>query len=255
MLFLKQKKRKYTIIDAPGHIEFLRNMVTGASRADAALLVIDANEGIKENSRRHGYMLSMLGIKKIAVLVNKMDLVNYDEDVYEKIKKDYSEFLNQINIKPEAFVPVSGFDGINITKNSNETPWYNGKSVLEILDSFETTKSELNSPFRMPVQGIYKFTKNGDNRRIIAGTIETGKIKVGDEVVFYPSGKKSTVKPIENLVKSDLIEAHAGYSTGFTLDEQIYIRRGEIAALAHEDKPDFSTNIRCNIFGLELIPL
>ncbi len=253
--FFKTVKREYIIIDAPGHIEFLKNMVTGSSRAEAALLVIDANEGIQENSRRHGYLLSMLGIKKIAVLVNKMDLINYDKDVYEKIKKDYSEFLEQINIKPEAFVPVSGFDGINITKNSNETPWYDGKSVLELLDSFETTKSELNSPFRMPVQGIYKFTENGDNRRIIAGTIETGKIKVGDKVIFYPSRKKSTVKTIENLVKSDLTEAHAGYSTGFTLDEQIYIRRGEIAALAHEDKPNFSTNVRCNIFWLGANPL
>ncbi|WP_187655936.1 sulfate adenylyltransferase subunit 1 [Peptoclostridium litorale] len=253
--FFNTKKRDYIIIDAPGHIEFLKNMVTGASRAEVALLVIDANEGIKENSKRHGYLLSMLGIKKIAVLVNKMDLVDYDEEIYEKIVEGYTEFLEQIDIKPEAFVPVSGFEGVNIAEKSKETPWYGGKSVLDLLDSFETMRPELDQPFRMPIQGVYKFTKKGDKRRIVAGTIETGKFKVGDEVVFYPSGKKSRVKTIESLNKSDIKEAHSGYATGFTLDEQIYVKRGEVAALASEQRLDYSTRIRGNIFWLGTKPI
>jgi bifunctional enzyme CysN/CysC len=195
--FFKSKKRNYLILDAPGHVEFLKNMVTGASNAEAALLVIDAKEGIMENSTRHGYLLSMLGIRQIAVLVNKMDLVDYDRSVYEDIKKNYSDFLEKIGIKASCFIPVSGFQGDNITERSENMPWYDGDTVLERLDLFETAGLPIDMPFRMPVQGVYKFTQDGDDRRIVAGTVETGKLKVGDTVIFYPSGKKSKVKTIE----------------------------------------------------------
>jgi bifunctional enzyme CysN/CysC len=133
--FFKTDKRKYIIIDAPGHIEFLKNMITGASRADAALLVIDAAEGVKENSRRHGYMLSMLGIKQICVLVNKMDNVSYSEKAYLKIVSEYDAFLNQIGIKAEGFIPVSGMEGDNIAKISSNMPWYKEDTVLTVLIS------------------------------------------------------------------------------------------------------------------------
>ncbi len=171
--FFKTKKRNYIILDAPGHIEFLKNMITGAARAEVAILVIDASEGIKENSIRHGYMLSMLGIKQIVVAINKMDLVNYDEDKYEDLKREYTNFLNKIGIRPLEIIPISAFNGDNITKKSKNMQWYNGNNILEALDEFECSKSDINKPFRMPIQAIYKFTENADNRRIVAGTIET----------------------------------------------------------------------------------
>ncbi len=248
--FFKTAKRNYIIIDAPGHIEFLKNMVTGASRAEAALLVIDATEGVQENSRRHGYMLSMLGIKQIAVLVNKMDLVDYRQTVFQDIMDEYRQFLSRIEITPDIFIPVSGMQGDNIAGKSQEMPWYQGLSVLEVLDSFQCTLPPEDKPFRMPVQGIYKFTKNNDNRRIVAGTVESGQISASDEVVFYPSGKRSVVASIETFNAQKPLSISAGYAAGFTLREQIYITRGEIMALAGQPKPQVTSRINVNLFWL-----
>jgi bifunctional enzyme CysN/CysC len=248
--FFKTDKRDYIIIDAPGHIEFLKNMVTGASRAEVALLVIDANEGIQENSRRHGYLLSMLGIKNVVVLINKMDLVDYSEEVFNNIVKEYTEFLNKIDVEPRYYIPVSGFFGENIVYTSEKTPWYSGQSVLDILDGFEKEKLPDDKPFRMPVQAVYKFTGDGDNRRIIAGTIETGRIKVGDEVVFYPSGKKNKVNSIEIFNAEVPESAGAASAIGFTFTEQIYVKRGEMVTLASESKPKVGNRIKVNLFWL-----
>jgi len=248
--FFKTKKRDYIILDAPGHIEFLKNMITGASRAQAALLVIDAKEGVQENSRRHGYMLSMLGIKQIAVIINKMDLVNYEEEVYEKVNKEYTEFLNIINITPKFIIPVSAFRGDNVIEKSENMPWFHGLSILEVLDHFECEKEEADQVFRMPVQDVYKFTKNGDDRRIIAGTIATGKMGSGDGVVFYPSGKKSHIKSIEEFHANPLEIVKAGKAVGFTLTEQIYITRGELMTIERQMKPKVASRIQCNIFWL-----
>jgi len=167
-VFFKTQKRDYIIVDAPGHIEFLKNMITGASNAETALLVIDAKEGVRENSRRHGYMLSMLGIKQVVVLINKMDLVNYDESVFEKVKVEYSKFLGEIDIYPKTYIPVCGITGDNIATQSSRIKWYNEETVLEILDKFENEPDKNNKPLRFPVQDVYKFTNLGDERRIIA---------------------------------------------------------------------------------------
>lgn len=195
--FFKTEKRRYIIIDAPGHIEFLKNMVTGASRAEAALMVIDASHGVEENTRRHGYYLSMLGIRQIAVLVNKMDLIGYDQNKYETICQEYTAFLKEIGIVPKTFIPVSARVGDNIAAPSAEMPWYQGMTVLQALDSFENIQPSHQLPFRMSVQGVYKFTAGGDSRRIIAGTVDSGVLHTGDEVVFYPSGKHTRVKDFE----------------------------------------------------------
>lgn len=253
--FFHTQKRDYIIIDAPGHIEFLKNMVTGASRAEAALLVIDAKEGVKENSKRHGFLLSMLGIKQIVVLVNKIDLINYEEEKFYEIVKEYTEFLEKIDVKPKFFVPVSGMNGDNIAKKSEKTKWYNEKTVLEILDNFENEKKQEDKDFRMYVQDVYKFTKDGDNRRITAGTIETGKIKIGDEIVFYPSGKKSKIKTIEGFNVPEIKSIGAGYAAGFTLEEQIYVKRGELACISGENSPNVTTKIKANLFWLGKEPL
>ncbi|MGM0597521.1 MAG: GTP-binding protein [Myxococcota bacterium] len=253
--FFQTEQRDYIILDAPGHIEFLKNMVTGASRAEAGFLVIDAKEGIQENSRRHGYMLSMLGIKQISVLVNKMDLVDYSQEVFNKIKKEFTRFLYDIKVKPKSFLPVSGMEGDNIASPSPNLVWYKGKTVLQQLDAFKAEKVPENKAFRMPVQGVYKFTKGGDDRRIVAGTITSGKINQGDEVIFYPSGKKSRVKTIEAFNRKNPKTAKVGQATGFTLDEQIYIRRGDIATLASQEPPRVTSRIKTNIFWLGRKPM
>jgi bifunctional enzyme CysN/CysC len=254
-VFFKTERRHYIIIDAPGHIEFLKNMISGASRAEAALLVIDAKEGVKENSRRHGFMLSMLGISQIAVLVNKMDLVDYSREVFERIVSEYREFLARFGVTPRWFIPVSGFNGENLVREAPALDWYDGPTVLDALEAFENRPPLTDAAFRMSVQGIYKFTQQQDDRRIVAGTIDSGRLAVGDEVVFYPSGKKSRVKTIEAFNRPPQPSAEAGQATGFTLSEQIYISRGEVAAIATERKPHVSTKMKVSLFWLGKTPL
>jgi len=219
------------------------------------LLVIDAKEGVQENSRRHGYMISMLGIKQMAVIVNKMDLVDYSREVFDAIVEEYSCFLNDIGIQPSCFIPVSGMKGDTVAAHMDNMKWYNGSTVLQVLDSFIKEKSPVAKPFRMPVQGVYKFTNFNDSRRIIAGTIDTGSIHVGDEIVFYPSGKKSRVKSIEGFNQPERLSIEAGYATGFTTEEQIYVSRGEIAAKGGEEPPKVTTRLLVNLFWLGKKPL
>jgi sulfate adenylyltransferase, large subunit len=254
-VFFSTKKRDFVIIDAPGHIEFLKNMVTGASRAEAAFLVIAADEGVRENSRRHGYMLSILGIRQIVVLVNKMDLVGYSEEVFNKIRDEYSEFLYEIGIKPLGFVPVSGINGVNLSVKSPETPWYEGKTLYEFLDVFKAKEHSAKQPFRMFLQDIYRFTENGDNRRIYAGTVSSGTLNKGDEVVFYPSGKKSRVAKIESFSSDEKTSVEAGCATGFTLTEQIYATRGELVAKVGEPAPHSAMRFTAAVFWLGSEPL
>lgn len=248
--FFKTEKRHYILLDAPGHIEFLKNMVTGASRADAALLVIDAGEGIQENSRRHGTLLSMLGIRQIAVLVNKLDLVGYSRNAFEQICGEYDTFLARIGIQPYGFIPVSGFHGDNIASPSDAMPWYTGPTALQTLDAFKVGRPMEDKPFRMPVQAVYKFTQGGDSRRIVAGTIESGSVSVGDEVLFYPSGKKSRIASMEAFAADPGTRASAGQAIGFTLTEQIYVQRGELAAVPDQPQPNGCKRFRANIFWL-----
>ncbi len=253
--FFKTGKRDYIIIDAPGHIEFLKNMVTGASRAEAALLVIDAKEGIRENSKRHGHIVSMLGIKQVVVLVNKMDLVDFDNNIFNSIKSEFTEFLDKINIKPLNFIPISAFNGDNVAGKSDNTLWYEGPTVLEQLDGFANKKENRQLPLRMPVQDIYKFTEENDNRRIVAGTVLSGTVKTGDEVVFLPSQKRSVINSVEGFNTTPVHTAYADQAVGFTLKTQIYIKPGELMVKAVETRPVLSSRFRVNIFWVGHVPL
>lgn len=253
--FFKSKKRDYIIIDAPGHIEFLKNMITGAARAEAAVLVIDAHEGIRENSKRHGYMMSFLGIKNITVCVNKMDMVDYSEEVFEKIKSEYTDFLSEINLVPDNFIPISAREGDNIAAASKPMSWYKGDTVLDALDHFKKALPSDEREFRFPVQDIYKFTAEGDNRRIIAGRVESGTVNVGDEVIFLPSNKNSRITAIEGFNLPEQKEAFAGQSVGFSLDTQIYIKPGDIMCKAEEKRPHVSSRFKANIFWMGKQPL
>jgi bifunctional enzyme CysN/CysC len=254
-VFFRTARRPYAIIDAPGHIEFLKNMITGAARADGALLVIDAQEGLRENSRRHATMLSMLGIREIAVLINKMDLVGFAHDRFDTLAGEMRAFLKQLGLDPIAFVAMSGRGGDNLVERSAAMPWYAGPTVVEALDAFTARESPASAAFRMPVQDIYKFTKFGDDRRIVAGSVVSGTLHAGDEVVFYPSGKRKRVRTLEGFNRPGFDSVTAGDSAGFTLDEQIYVTRGEIAARVDEPKPLVSRRLRVSLFWLGKAPL
>jgi len=253
--FFKSTKRDYIIIDAPGHIEFLKNMISGAARAEAAILVIDAAEGIKENSKRHGYMLSMLGIKQVMVCINKMDMVGYKKTVYNNIEKEYSKFLEHIGIQPMMFIPLSAREGDNIIKASPKLSWFKGKNLLTAIDFFKKEIPLREKAFRMPMQDVYKFTAHGDDRRIIAGRIESGSIAVGDDVVFLPSNKRSSIKSIEGFSVKKALSRNVGHSIGVTLTEQIYVNRGEVMCKADEDLPVISSLLKVELFWMGKKPL
>lgn len=239
----KTENRDYTIIDAPGHKEFLKNMISGAASAEAALLIIDSNEGIKEQSKRHGYILSLLGIKQVYVIVNKMDLIGYDEEKFNEIVKEMNEFLKELQVYPKKYIPVSAYYGENISNTSDKLKWYKGENIIEALDKFEKEKSFDEKELRFPIQDVYKF----DDRRIIAGRIESGKIKEGDEVLIYPSNRKNKVKSIEYFIESDRREVEvSGRSIGITLEEEFFNKRGEII-VGLSNKPLTSKFIKVNI--------
>jgi len=243
--------RQYIIIDAPGHKEFLKNMISGAARAEAALLLIDALEGVREQSKKHGYLLSLLGVTQFSVVVNKMDLVGYRQDVFDGIEKEYREFLGQFRAVPQQMIPVSAKMGDNIATRSTHMNWYQGPTVLESLALFKKEQVRSEQPLRFPLQDVYKF----DARRILAGRITAGRLKVGDQLVFSPSNKTAVVQSIEGFnVDPPRSEAQAGQSVGVTLDEQIFVERGEIAS--HRDSiPLVSTAIRVNLFWMGRRPL
>ena len=251
-IWLKTPARDVVIIDAPGHKEFLKNMITGAAQADAALLLIDAKEGIREQSKRHGMLLHLLGVRQIAVIVNKMDMVAYDQKIFEAIEKEYRGFLKTLGVAPLCFIPISARDGDNIVTISKQTPWYQGKSVVEMLDGFNVAAADETQPLRFPIQDIYKF----DERRILAGRIESGTLKVGDEILFLPSNTPQTVASIESWPepRTPITEAFAGQSVGITLASQIFVERGHIASHA-KDTPLLTNHFRARIFWLGKKPL
>ena len=192
-VWFRTERREYVLIDAPGHREFVKNMVTGAATADAALIVVDANEGVQEQSRRHGYLLKLLGVTQVAVIVNKLDCVDYSAVVFERTAAEYGEFLSRIGVRAQISVPVSAVHGDNVANRSINTPWYDGPLVVDVLDAFQAPVADAHAPLRLPVQDVYRF----DARRIIVGRVESGTVSVGDRLLFLPSGKQSTVKTIE----------------------------------------------------------
>lgn len=246
------KKREYVIIDAPGHKEFLKNMISGAANANAALLIVDAKQGVQEQSKRHGYMLSLLGIEKVYVVVNKMDLVDYSEEVFHKVADDMKEFLEPLGVKPLRYLPVSGYQGDNIATKSVNMPWYDGPVLLDSLDLLEASKEILDKDLRLPIQDVFKF----DDRRIIAGRIEAGKLAVGDEIAIYPSGRRTVIQSIAYWQERDKKErALAGESTGIIVRDEFFNQRGEIITTPGAKAPHVSNRLRASIFWMGRNPL
>ncbi|MBW2985813.1 GTP-binding protein [Candidatus Woesearchaeota archaeon] len=247
--FFKTDKRHYVIIDAPGHKEFTKNMITGASQAEAALLIVDADEGVQEQTKRHAYILSMLGLKQVIVVMNKMDLVEYKEERFKEVEKNLLEFLGSLNIKPSYIIPISAKLGDNIAKKSENMSWYTGKTVLEALDTFESLASLSNAPLRYPIQDVYKF----DDKRILAGRVEAGILKKGNRLLFLPSNKESTITTIEDM-NGEVESVEAGKSTGITIEHPLFVERGEIACDPDAEKPTVTTRFRGKVFWMSKLP-
>ena len=249
-IWFKTEKRDYTIIDAPGHREFIKNMVTGAANAEAAVMLIDARQGVQQQSRTHAYLLRLLGIRQIVVVVNKMDLVDFSAERFAEIDATYRHYLAEIDLAPAQIIPIAARDGDNIATPSTRMPWYKGPSLITALDDF-AGKADLSAlPLRLPVQDVYKF----DDRRILAGRIQSGSVKVGDRLLFSPSNKTARVASIETWSAPARSAAKAGESVGITLDEQLFIERGDIAS--HETQPPIETNVfNGRLFWLSRNPL
>jgi phosphoadenylyl-sulfate reductase (thioredoxin) len=250
---LRASSRDIVLIDAPGHAEFLRNMITGAAQADAALLLVDACEGVRDQTRRHGYLLHLLGISQVAVVINKMDLVGFDEKRFQKIEADIVGHLSQFGVSPAALIPVSARNGDGVAAHTASIGWYGGPTVLEVLDSFRAAKPLADLPPRIPVQAVYKF----DDRRIIAGRIETGQVAIGDEVIIMPSGTRAKIRTIEAwpapVESAKPQTACAGRSVGLVLDRQVFVDRGDVIAVA--ESPKAANRLRARIFWLDPVPL
>jgi len=245
-IWFKTKKRDYVIIDAPGHREFIKNMITGAASAEAALLLIDAGHGIQQQSRLHGFLLNLLGIRQVAVLVNKMDLVGFEARRFAEIRAEYMQYLGGLGVHADYVIPISARDGDNLVQRSRRMAWYEGPTVVEALDSFRPMARPTDQPLRLPIQDVYKF----DDRRIIVGRIESGRLAVGDRLLFSPSNKTARVASLESWNRpAALLEAQAGQSVGVTLDEQLFIERGEIAS-HEEDAPKETSVFRGRLFWL-----
>lgn len=241
--FFKTSKRRYVIIDAPGHKEFLKNMITGTSQAEAALLIIDASEGIRDQTRRHAYILGMLGLKQVCVLLNKIDLVNYSEEKFIELKEKVLDFLTQLNIHPTFILPISAIYGDNVATHSEKTPWYKGPTVLEALDTFEELKIE-EKPLRFPIQDVYSM----DGKKMLVGRIEAGKITVGDSLFLLPEKKRVVVKQIEKFLEK-VKSASYEESIGICLKGRHRVGRGHI--LTGDLSSSISDKIRSNLFWMD----
>jgi sulfate adenylyltransferase large subunit len=247
--FFKTDMRDYVIIDAPGHKEFVKNMITGASQAEAAVLIVDVSEGVKEQTKRHAYILSMLGLNQIVVVINKMDLVNYSEDKFNNVKTALLSFLDGLNIRPSFVIPISAMEGHNVAKKSDDMNWYSGMTILETLDKFSNQDTPVEKSLIFPLQDVYKV---GD-KRILVGRIENGRIKEGQGVFFLPSRKESTINSVEMFLE-ERHEAEAGESIGVTLNDPLFVERGEIIC-EKEEQPSVVNRFRANIFWMSPVPL
>ncbi|WP_316229563.1 adenylyl-sulfate kinase [Bradyrhizobium sp. SZCCHNR1070] len=243
--------RDVVLIDAPGHAEFLRNMITGASQADGAVLIIDALEGVRDQTRRHGYLLHLLGVRQVAVVVNKMDRVDFSAARFNEIKDEISAHLSGLGVKPAAVIPISARDGDGVAVRTSRIDWYKGPTVVEALDALEPARPLESLALRLPVQAIYKF----DDRRIIAGRIESGQLQAGDEIVIMPAGKIAKIRTVEGWPATALTGPQgAGRSVGVTLDRELFIERGDV--IAHVGKePQATRRLHARIFWLHDAPL
>jgi len=240
--FFNTARRRYVIIDAPGHREFLKNMISGTSQAEAALMLVDAKRGVEEQTLRHCHVLGLLGVKQVAVILNKMDLTGYSEDTFKSVKEDITKVLSGLGIEPSYVIPISAMEGDNVAKNSENMSWYDGPTVLTALDSFESAKA-VDRGMRFPVQDVYEV----DGEKIAVGRVEAGVLRAGEEVFILPGQQKARVVEIKKYLEEGIKEAPAGDAIGITA-EGVDFKRGQVVV----DRVDatITDTVRANIFWM-----
>src|SRR6202012_2759618 len=247
----RTRSRDVVLIDAPGHAEFLRNMITGASPRAGAWWIVDALEGVCDQTRRHGYLLHLLGVKQVAFVVNKMDRVGFSAARFEAISEEISAHLTGLGLTPSAIIPISARDGDGVAARTANIRWYDGPTVVEALDALEPARPLEQLALRLPVQAIYKF----DDRRIVAGRIESGNLGAGDEIVIMPAGKIAKIRSVEGWpVTPVTVPQTAGSSVGITLDRELFVERGDVIAHIGQSPRD-TRRLRARIFWLHDKPL
>lgn len=243
-------KYDYTVVDCPGHRDFVKNMITGASQADAAVLVVAADDGVMPQTKEHIFLSKTLGINQLIVAVNKMDVVDYSEDKYNEIKDSVSKLIKSIGYKPDKvpFIPLSAFEGDNISEKSSNTPWYKGKDLISALDDLTVPEKPIDKPLRIPIQDVYTITGVGT---VPVGRVETGVMKQGDNVVFEPAGKEGEVKSIEEHHET-MPSAEPGDNIGFNVRGvgKNDVRRGDVAGHA-DDAPTVAKQFDAQIVVLQ----
>jgi len=248
--FFTSRKRDYILIDAPGHKEFIKNTITGATQAEAAVIIVAADEGIQEQTKRHAYILSMLEIEQVIVAINKMDLVEYSREKFENVKEEVLSCLTNVGITPCYIIPISAKEGDNVVKVSENMGWYEGKTLLSALDSLQCRVKQTDKPLRYPIQDVYEI----DGKRIVVGRVEAGEIKNGDKIVILPEGVKSIVRSIE-IFGGSRNTAKAGESIGITLKhDSIPVRRGMIIC-SPDTLPEVVDEFKASIFSISPKPL
>ncbi|MCM8763449.1 MAG: GTP-binding protein, partial [Candidatus Omnitrophica bacterium] len=248
-VFFQTRKRRYVIIDAPGHAEFIKNMITGATQAEVAVLIVDAKEGLKEQTKRHAYLVSMLNLEKLVVVINKMDLVNFSQGIFNQVKGELTQFLNHIKLSASYFIPISAKNGDNVLRRSRRMAWYRGPTLLKALDSLALESQEKDRPLRFSVQDVYTI----DGEKIIVGRVESGVIKRGESVFLFPALKEKEVKSIRvfNQYKET---AKEGENIGITLNEPVFVQRGNIICQG-KNLPKLMYKFNSSVFWMSSEPL
>ncbi len=242
--------REYTIIDTPGHREFLKNMVGGASRADAAVLVVDVHEGIKEHFHRQVAVMALLGVPKIIVALNKMDLVDWSEKAFLQREQELDVLFKSAGLKPPQVIPIAAWSGANLLSKAAEMPWYKGAQLAQALSDLPPVSGEDLAPLRFPIQDVYKF----EEKRIYAGRVEAGVLEVGQRIRFLPSGSESVVQTIEVYGELERKSARPGDAVGITLADPLFLARGELG-FEPQHPPKVSRTITADLFWLAPKPL
>ncbi|MDP8296744.1 MAG: GTP-binding protein [Candidatus Orphnella occulta] len=248
-IFFKTRKRDYIIIDCPGHLELIKNMITGATLAETAILIIDCTEGIMEQTRRHAYIISMIGIRNVIVVINKMDLVNYNQKKFIEIETAINAFLKTLDMEPCFILPISAKDGVNITKKCSKLNWYNGPSFLKALDMLKPSREKANRSLRLPVQDVYDIEK----KRVLVGKILSGSLVKGKEILVLPGFAKAKIADIKIFGKKPKKVSNRE-NIGVTLDRDIDVKRGFVI-VDKESANRLEDRFQCNIFWMSKKPL
>ncbi|MBL8629020.1 MAG: adenylyl-sulfate kinase [Rhodospirillaceae bacterium] len=250
-IWFRSAKRSYLIIDAPGHREFLRNMITGASLAEAGVILVDVSQGVAEQTRRHAYLLKLLGISRTVVAVNKMDLAKYDEATFTKVSAEITAYLKSLDLTADHIIPIAARHGDNLVNRSAHMAWWTGPTLIEALDTLPHRVVPSGQPFRLPIQDVYRR----DEERILVGRVESGTVRLGDAISLWPTGQTAKVATFQSWnVDAPVIAATAGQSIAITLDRDLFVERGQLIT-AQADKPQADTALNVRLFWLSHTPL